>query len=128
MVGGGLLLIAGVHGSLGILGDIFEEISSLLPETADLIHTTLVLLAVIASLGGVTVIAGGFLILKKKRLTGKLFISLGGSVGVIGFAINLVSGLGLGWAILSSAVAVFAVGQSIGWIGLIISLIARITA
>lgn len=121
-------MIAGVHGSLGILGDIFEEISSLLPETADLIHTTLVLLAVIASLGGVTVIAGGFLILKKKRLTGKLFISLGGSVGVIGFAINLVSGLGLGWAILSSAVAVFAVGQSIGWIGLIISLIARITA
>jgi len=128
MVAGGLLVVAGVTGSLGILGDAFKEISSLLPQLAGLIHITLMLLTVIASLGGVTVIAGGFLVLKKKRMTGKLFISLGGSVGLVGFAINLFSGLGLSWAILSSIVAIFVAGQSMGWIGLILSLIARIIA
>jgi hypothetical protein len=121
-------VIAGVTGSLGILGDVFNRISALLPQIAGLIRVTLVLLAVIASFGGLTVITGGFLVLKSKRMTGKLFMSLGGGVGMVGFAINLISGLGLGWAILSGVAAIFVVGQSIGWIGLIISLMARIVA
>jgi hypothetical protein len=121
-------VVAGVTGSLGILGDLFNGISTLLPQIASLIRITLILLAVIASFGGFTVITGGFLVLNRKRITGKFLMSLGGGVGMIGFAINLISGLGLGWAILSGVVAIFVVGQSIGWIGLIISLIARIIA
>nr|MDO8100639.1 hypothetical protein [Candidatus Njordarchaeota archaeon] len=57
---------------------------------------------VIASLGGVAVVAGGFLVLKRKKMARKFFVSLGGDVGVVGFAVNLVSGRGLCWAILKS--------------------------
>ncbi len=128
LIAGSLLLVAGVHGSIGILSFAFTEISSFLPELASVIMFTLVVLTIVASSGGIAVIIGGFLVLRKRVIPGKLLISLGGGVGSVGFVINLVSGLGLAWALLSSAAAIFVIGQSLGWIGVILSVIARILA
>ena len=128
LISGLLLLIAGVHGSIGILAFALSEITSLLPQFINVITFTLVILTIVASSGGIAVIIGGYLILRKRTIPGKLLVSLGGSVGSIGFLINLISGIGLAWAIISSAAAIFVIGQSLGWIGVILSVIARVIA
>ena len=128
LVSGSLLLIASVNGSVGILAYAFSEISLLFPQLTNIIKFTLLLLTIVASSGGIAVIIGGSLVLRKRKIPGKLLMSLGGGVGSVGFVINLISGIGLAWALLSSVVAIFVVGQSLGWIGVILCVIARIIA
>lgn len=128
IVAGLLLLITGVSGSLGILAYALNEISFLIPEVGNVFRLTLVLLAIVASSGGIAVIIGGYLVLRKRTILGKLVISLGGGVGSLGFIINLISGISLAWALLSSVAAIFVVGRSLGWIGVILSVIARVIA
>jgi hypothetical protein len=77
------------------------------------------ILIFIASLGGLSVIIGGLLIGKDKIGTGKLFITLGAGLGLIGLIISIIV------AIMENN---FTIGSffSIGAIGLILSIIARL--
>lgn len=79
------------------------------------------ILIFIASLGGVSVIVGGLLIGKNKVLTGKVIISLGAGMGLIGLIVSV---------ILAVAENSFIIGThiSVGGIGLILSIIARTVA
>jgi hypothetical protein len=100
----------------------------LLPDLTSVIKFTLVLLTMIASSGGVAVMIGGSLVLRKRTTPGKLLFSIGGGVGSVGLVINLISGIGLAWALLSSVAAIFVVGQSLEWIRVILSVVARVIA
>ena len=73
----------------------------------------------IASLGGLSVIIGGLLIGKDKVGTGKLFITLGAGLGLIGLIVSIIV------AIMENN---FTIGSffSVGAIGLILSIIARV--
>jgi hypothetical protein len=48
-----------------------------------------ILMIIVASFGGLSVLIGGILIFKKKIFWGKVLINLGAGVGIIGFLLNL---------------------------------------
>jgi hypothetical protein len=128
LVGGILMILAGLTGSIGILGTAFTELQAQFPQYADLIGWVLLILTFVSSLGGIAVIIGGFLVLGGRLTTGKLIIGLGAGIGLIGVLIGLISGLAQGYGLYTSFIAVFAVGQTLGWVGVILSIFARIFA
>ena len=111
-----LLLISGVSGLAT-----WEAISNFV--TTNVIDNYIVqiifaVLIFIASLGGLSVIIGGLLIGKDRVGTGKLFITLGAGLGLIGLIVSIIV------AIMENN---FTIGSffSVGAIGLILSIIAR---
>ena len=126
-VGGTLLLIAGATGSTGIIGTIIDYlIENLGGATADLLSLILQALNFIADLGGISVIIGGLLIINQRTRIGKFIIGIGAGMGLIGFLIILVSALLHGWINVINFVTI--ISQSIGWIGIILSITATILA
>jgi len=114
-----LLLISGVNGIAA-----WQDIQTFVTENiADnfIIQMIFVVLIFIASLGGIAVIAGGFLIGKDKVGTGKFLIALGAGLGIIGLIVAIYVGYVEGS---------FTIGSffSIGAIGLILSIVARLMA
>jgi len=112
-----LLLISGVSGLAT-----WEAIKNFV--TANVIDNYIVqiifvVLIFIASLGGISVIIGGLLIGKDKIGTGKLFISLGAGLGLIGLLVSI---------IIAFMENNFTIGSffSVGAIGLILSIVARL--
>jgi hypothetical protein len=128
LVGGVCLIMAGVSGGVGIYALALTEIVALYPQLAGIVAVVLPILSAIASLGGVAVIIGGIFILGVRLTTGKLLIMLGAGFGIFGIVIGLASGLAQGWGLVQSATAVFATYQTIGWIGIFLSILARMMA
>jgi hypothetical protein len=119
IIAGILLLISGVSGLAT-----WETIKDFV--TTNIIDNTFVqiiftILIFIASLGGISVIAGGLLIDKNKIGTGKLLISLGAGLGLIGLIFSIIVAYTEGNLTLGSFF-------SIGVIGLILSIVARAVA
>jgi len=119
IIAGILLLISGVSGLAT-----WETIKDFV--TTNIIDNTFVqiiftILIFIASLGGISVIAGGLLIGKNKIGTGKLLISLGAGLGLIGLIFSIIVAYTEGNLTLGSFF-------SIGVIGLILSIVARAVA
>lgn len=119
MVAGILLLIAGLSGMAAM-----ETIKSFVTENVvdnEAVQIAFIVLVLVASLGGIAVIVGGLLIDKGKVGAGKLLITLGTGLGLIGLLVSL-------------AVAVkeesLTVGGflSVGAIGVILSIVARAVA
>jgi hypothetical protein len=114
-----LLLISGINGIAA-----WETIKNFVISTiADhfIIQVIFAILLFIASLGGISVIAGGLLIGKGKVGTGKFLISLGAGLGLIGLIIAIYIGYTEGNLTIGSFF-------SIGVIGLILSIVARLLA
>jgi len=117
IIAGILLLISGVSGLAT-----WEAIKNFV--TTNIIDNYFVqiifaVLIFIASLGGLSVIIGGFLIGKEKIRTGKLFITLGAGLGLIGLIFSIIV------AIIENNLTIGSY-FSIGFIGLILSIIARL--
>lgn len=126
-IGGTLLLIAGTTGSTGIVGSILEYlIENIGGATADLLSYLLQILNVIANLGGISVIIGGVLIVKQRKRFGQFMIGIGAGMGLFGFLLILGSAFIYGWVNVMNLLIIFS--QSIGWIGIILSIIAIILA
>ena len=116
IVAGILLLITGVSGLAT-----WEEIKSFVTDNIvdnAVVQIIFAILIFIASLGGIAVIIGGILIGKNKIGTGKLLITLGAGLGLIGLIITI---------IITIYAGSFTLGGffSIGSIGLILSIAAR---
>jgi hypothetical protein len=125
LVGGVTMLIGGVTGGLGVYSLSFAEISMVYPQLVNVLNVLLPALTAVASFGGLAVIAGGILFLAGRIGIGKLLITLGAGVGFAGIVMGLTTGLIQGQGIVASAQAVFATGQTIGWIGIFLSIFAR---
>ena len=112
-----LLLISGVSG-LAIWEAIKNFVTTNIIDNY-IVQIIFVVLIFIASLGGLSVIIGGLLIGRDRIRTGKLFISLGAGLGLIGLIISIIV------AVMENS---FMIGSffSIGAIGLILSIIARL--
>jgi hypothetical protein len=121
-VAGALLLISGIRGPTGTYELVREQLpifiqNQQLLQVADAIALILI---VISLAGGLSVLAGAFLIYKNHVGTGKLLIGLGAGVGIpwlIMLAISLVP--------TGQVAAVIAQHSSIGWIGVILAFVAR---
>ena len=119
IIAGILLLISGVNG-IAAWSEIEKFVTNNIADNF-VIQIIFVVLIFIASLGGIAVIAGGFLLGKNKVITGKFLIALGAGLGIIGLVISIY----VGYKEWSSIIGSF---FSIGAIGLILSIIARIMA
>lgn len=119
IVAGILLLISGVSG-FATWETVRDFVNTNIIEN-EIIHIVFVILIFIASLGGISVIIGGFLIGKNKVRTGKFIIAIGAGLGLIGLLVSLVISIVEGSFTISSL-------TSIGAIGLILSIAARMLA
>ncbi|HDI01200.1 MAG TPA: hypothetical protein ENF78_02080 [Candidatus Bathyarchaeota archaeon] len=127
VAGGFVLILSGVSGSLGLYGFLLSLLASMLPPPYDFAaYLALMALSILASLGGATVIAGGYLMYTGHLGLGRTLVSIGSGAGVIGFAALLISealrGLGALVAFLTTMIS------SSGWIGILMCLVAIVLA
>ena len=124
LIGGFLLFQVSWVGSIGFIADIAVYAALYFPAAADVVTLILTILLYIAALGGIAVIIGGILIAMNRIGTGKFVIGLGAGVGLFGLIITLVEAyLAGGVAALTNFLML--VSQSIAWIGVIMSIVAR---
>lgn len=119
IVAGILLLISGVSG-LATWKIIKNFVTTYIIDN-NIIQIVFTILIFIASLGGILVIAGGLLLGKNRIKTGKLLISLGAGLGLIG----LIFSIFVAYTEENLTIGSF---FSIGTIGLILSIVARVIA
>jgi len=116
IIAGILLSIAGVSG-FATWEIIKDFVTSNIIDNS-IVQIVFAVLIFIASLGGISVIAGGLLIGKNKIGLGKFLITLGAGIGLIGLIFSILVAYFEGNLTLGSFF-------SIGAIGLILSIIAR---
>ncbi|TFG13674.1 MAG: hypothetical protein EU531_09585 [Promethearchaeota archaeon] len=127
IIGGGLMLLSSLVGSLGFIGTLLTFIGGLMgAETAEFINLLLIVLGFIAGGGGLTVIIGALIAGFGPDRLGRFIIGLGIGVGLIGLIIliitNLMGGLPLNdlFAILLSTF-----NGIYGFIGVVLSIFSR---
>jgi hypothetical protein len=121
VIAGALLLISGIHGPTETYQLIIDNLPQFIQDQQILqIANTLALVLITISLaGGLSVIAGGILILVDRVGTGRLLIALGAGIGIpwlIMLAITLIT--------TQQVASVLAEYSSTGWVGLILAFIA----
>ncbi|NHJ12943.1 MAG: hypothetical protein EAX95_04665 [Candidatus Thorarchaeota archaeon] len=124
MIGGILLISVSAIGSLGFWETIISYIASTFPESAEIMTLLFGVLMYIAGLGGVGVIIGGVLLTTDRVGTGKFVIGISAGLGLIGLIIYLVQLYMTGGIELVLDV-VSLLSQSAGWIGAVLSIVAR---
>ena len=125
-IGGILLVQTAWVGSVGFLADIATYAMTYFPTSAEVVTLILNVLVYIAGLGGIAVVIGGILFLMNRIGTGKFIIGLGAGIGLIGLIIMLVEAVMAG-GVEALLDVVTLISQSIAWIGVILSIIARRT-
>ncbi|NHI84310.1 MAG: hypothetical protein EAX81_08430 [Candidatus Thorarchaeota archaeon] len=124
LIGGIMLISVSAVGNLGFWGIIIGYITSTFPETADVMVLVLGILMYIAGLGGVGVIIGGALLTTNRVGTGKFVIGISAGLGLIGLIIYLAE-LYMAGGITLVLDMISLLSQSVGWIGAILSIVAR---
>jgi hypothetical protein len=118
LVAGVLLLFSGVSG-VATWNTIRGFVSMYIVNSL-IVQIIFSILLFFASLGGISVIIGGLLIGKDKRRTGKILLSLGAGLGLIGLLFSM---------IVAFVESNLALGSffSIGTVGILLSIVARIS-
>lgn len=126
-IAGIILIVSRTTGSLGFYETILNYIAAQFGgEVAIVISYVLWALSIIASLGGFAVIIGGILIHRGRVTTGRFIISIGAGMGIIGLLVEIGSAALQGWTSLVGLI--FAMTQSLSWIGVILSIVASLIA
>ena len=120
IVGGILLLIAGITGA-ATMQKIKEFVETELDIHDSTVNLIFLILIAIAALGGIAVIIGGIFIGKGLKRTGKILILIGVGVSIIGLIITLL-------IMLTHASTALQIGSSVGFIGILLSILARLLA
>ena len=120
--GGILLIISGTSGPIGIFLTILEKLPQFINDPLILNITAIVtlFLIILSSLGGFTVILGGYLIYKNHKGTGKMLLGLGAGVGVPWLLFILFTIM-----VTQEVTSIIAQHSIVGWIGITLSFIAR---
>jgi hypothetical protein len=120
-----LLLVSGIRGPVGTYEFVREQMPLFIQnqQFLQVADTVAVVLIAISLAGGLSVLAGGFLIYRNHVGTGKLLIGLGAGVGIpwlIMLVITLITS--------QQIAAVIAQHSSLGWIGVILAFVTRTIA
>jgi hypothetical protein len=117
-----LLLINGIQGPTELYVLILNNVSSYLSTGAirSILIWGLMVLIVLSSLGGLTVIAGGFLIWKNQVFIGKFLIGIGA-----GISIFVVFALLIPFITSGNFLSIISQYSVLGWIGLFLAFLAR---
>ena len=123
IIGGLLMLISSVIGSVSFYALVFSEVSKRLgPETAMVLSIILIIFAIVAMGGGISVILGAILVSKDKIGLGKFIIGLGAGMGLIGLVIFLITSIIAGVLL---AVVMGLINGSYGFVGVILTIFSR---
>ncbi len=126
VIGGLLLVVAGASGAIGVLGDFLGAVRQLLGDEAALsVQIVLGTLSVLTVIGGIGVVVSGFLLTTPRVRTGRTFLLLFVGMAVLGLFMALVQLVATGTLTMDLVVQL---GQSLGWIGAILGIVARIIA
>lgn len=98
VVGGALLLYAGVSGNAALWSVIGDVVRPFIQDPGQRVILTVVvkILTVVASLGGLSVVAGGILIYKDRKVLGKFLVFFGAATGLIGLILGVMLTVGQG--------------------------------
>jgi hypothetical protein len=127
IIGGILILLSSLVGSLGFIGTLLTFIAGILgPETAQIINIILTILGYIAGGGGFTVIIGALITSFGPNRLGRFIIGLGIGIGLIGLIILLITNL-MGGIPLSNlpAILISTFNGIYGFVGVILSIFSR---
>ena len=124
-IAGILLLTSGISGPTGTYQLLQQELPKVTQnqQVLQIVNIIAAILIAISLAGGVSVLAGAFLIYKNHVRTAKLLIGLGAGVGIpwlIMLAVSLIT--------TGQVAAVVAQHSSLGWIGVILAFAARTVA
>lgn len=126
LAGGALMIVAGVSGAIGVIGELSEVLQYFYGlEFFTTFDNFMQGLAMWAGLGGFVVVIGGLILTTEKVRFGRMIILAGVTVGVVGLLMTLVQ---------MASTGIFVMGmfeqlqQSIGWVGAIMAYIGRIVA
>ena len=126
-VGGGMLMFfSGVSGAIGVIGELSEILQYVFGlsflETFENFMTGL---AMWAAFGGMVVIVGGLVLTTQNVRIGRIIVTMGIIVGVVGLLMTLVQMASTGTFVMDM---IEQLNQSLGWIGAMMAFIARIIA
>jgi hypothetical protein len=126
MVGGGLLISSAASGTIAVIGDIVDNLAIVFgPDFVVTFEIVMGILAVLTCLGGVGVIIGGIVFTTHRVELGRKIVLVSVATGIAGLIMSLVQSLMAGDPILNLT---FQIAQSLGWVGAILSVEARIVA
>jgi len=125
ILSGVLLIASGTRGSIGVYGIILSTIASFVEDTiiVSILDVVTLILILLASLGGVSVILGGYLIRKSQVILGKFIIAIGAGIGIPGLLLTVLTLI-----VTRDFFSVIAQHGIIGWAGIFLSLVARAKA
>ena len=125
LVGGILLFLASVMGSIGMYGTIIAFVADQYPEMIGILDNVLLVLSFIAGLGGIGVIIGGFMLTSDRVGTGKFIIGIAAGMGLIGLIIVLAQHFMLAGTSGVVDYVTLMLSQGSGWIGAILAILGR---
>lgn len=125
LIGGTLLLYAGLSGNAGLWELVGEAVKPFLedPGQRAILEVVIRILIVLAGLGGLSVIAGGVLVYYDKILLGKILIFLGAATGLIGIIIGVFVTVGRGGTVTDYFVQ--GLNGTAGLVGVLLAYAAR---
>jgi len=125
IIGGLLMIYVGAVGSVGFWENLVSYTESVAPGFEVELLWILVILQNIASLGGIAVIIGAYLITTNRVGTGKLIIGIAAGMGIFGF-IMFIYNMYMAMGIAAFTVILNILATSAAILGPVLTVIARI--
>jgi hypothetical protein len=127
IIGGILMIISSVIGSISFFELVFSEISTEVGEdAANILSIILQILAYIAMGGGISVIIGALIVAMNHYRLGKFIIGLGAGMGLISLIIFLITSIVNGSIVEEFIGIVSEIGHgSYGFLGIFLTIVAR---
>lgn len=126
IVGGALLILSGASGSIGLLDELVDDLTHLFGS--DFVLTFAVIMGILSALmiiSGALVILSGAVLTTHRVEIGRILLLVAVVMGVVGLIAGLAQSLISGILVVDMNIQVM---QSLGWLGAILSMIARIIA
>lgn len=126
LVGGLLVMLAGVSGTIQLMEELLLSNGDVMDPTALMtVEIVTGMLVLLTGLGGIGIVASGIILTTRRVQLGRILVALFTGMGVLGLAANLVQLVMVGTLAMD---LMHQVGQSLGWIGAIFAIIARTVA
>lgn len=118
------MIYAGIVGSVGFWGDLINFAATIAPGFEDIMLWILVILQNIASLGGIAVIVGAYLLTTDRFGTGKFIIGIAAGLGLFGF-IMLVYNMYMAMGVAAFSEILNLLSTSAAALGPVLTIVAR---
>lgn len=124
-MGGLLLFLTGTSGAVWVVRVGWQVLATLAPRLAEVVKPLFVLALLVALLGGLSVMLGGWFLARGYRFGARVLLTLGIGTGFLGLLLQAISHVATGGGLLGAALGVVLTLQGIG---LLLANYARLAA